>query len=92
MVGKVTAVPLHNLKGPQMPRKSKALRLQQAQELVAAYESSNLTDDYRARFARDTKRRGDRKMEKERLPRGAHGKNKVFCCDTANKTTSKKKS
>lgn len=40
-----------------MPRKSKALRLQQAQELVAAYESSNLADDYRARFARDMVRR-----------------------------------
>ena len=36
-----------------MPRKSKALRLQQAQELLVAYESSNLSGDYRARFARD---------------------------------------
>ena len=36
-----------------MPRKSKALRWRQAQELVAAYESSNLAGDYRARFARD---------------------------------------
>ena len=36
-----------------MPRKSKALRLQQAQELLAAYEVANLVHDHRARFARD---------------------------------------
>lgn len=43
-----------------MPRKSKALRRSQAHDLATAYTEANLTDDYRARFARDMVARLDR--------------------------------
>ena len=43
-----------------MPRKSKALRRQQAYDLVTAYEQANLVEDYRARFTRDMVARLDR--------------------------------